>query len=438
MEGARVCLPHDRRQLASPAHRDQPSRPDQEGPETQGLHSNGTPLQGLATTQPTKGYIPLPTPKADRPSPIPTPQTQETAPTREAQEGVPPQRPPTTARITRRSSGGLTRKNHGEGPAGDGELAMRMQVQEVEGTASPLKPKPQVRPKVDRDDLKLTMPWFDFVCNRQLQTEDEARKHFAEGSHRKAVEAFLTKHREQLEEEEPESIKVLLSTLPARRQLLAEMLAEEARGGRDAQCDSRPTTPSRQDAPKEDQQEALGKWLARYGREKTIPSRETNPEEPVYTVGVLETQKWHGRYDEMPTPAFCETCWVSIPYTHQAKTHFEGLKHKAKCAEAGDKMVALAIQAREGRHPPRGEHKVSFKAVPPGAKDTDQGPRTPGAPRPQLTRPKSASLQATVEYPCAGANCKGRVIYQAGDPSAVGRCTSCNFKQIVPTKRQGL
>ena len=188
--------------------------------------------------------------------------------------------------------------------------------------------------------------------------------------------------------------------------------------------------------PKADDQETLGKWLAKFGREKTIPGRETNPEEPVFTVGVLETQLWHGRYNEMPTPAFCEACWVTIPHPHQAKSHFEGLRHKTKCAEAGDRMIASAIQAREGRQPARGEHKVTFRAGAPGTKDTDQGPRTPGAPRPLQARPKPSNPQATVELPCAGANCKGRVIYQAGDPNAVGRCTSCHFKQTMPTKRQ--
>ena len=82
---------------------------------------------------------------------------------------------------------------------------MKMQEEEVEGTASPAKPKPRAGANADRGELKVAMPWYDFVCNRQLQTEDEARKHFAEEAHRKAVESFLAKHREQLEDKEPES-----------------------------------------------------------------------------------------------------------------------------------------------------------------------------------------------------------------------------------------
>ena len=72
------------------------------------------------------------------------------------------------------------------------------------------------------------------------------------------------------------------------------------------------------------EREGLGQWLCEFGRERTMPARESNPEERVYMVGVEETRRWHGRFGSMPLPAYCTLCSVRLPYSNQAVTHFEG------------------------------------------------------------------------------------------------------------------
>ncbi len=122
----------------------------------------------------------------------------------------------------------------------------------------------------------------------------------------------------------------------------------------------------------------------------------------------------------MPLPAWCELCMALIPYKHQAKTHFEGSKHREKCAQAGDKLVSKAIQARKEVAGYSRDHKVTFAA--PSDPHRSSGPRS-----------SASSKPATVEMACAGAGCNGRVVYPAGDQRAVGRCGACGFKQNPPT-----
>ena len=83
--------------------------------------------------------------------------------------------------------------------------------------------------------MEVELPWHDYVCDRLLRTEEEARQHFGEPGHIKAVEGFLANHRAKLEATEPESVKLLLSTLPAPPRppkSLAEQLAQADRESR--------------------------------------------------------------------------------------------------------------------------------------------------------------------------------------------------------------
>ena len=137
--------------------------------------------------------------------------------------------------------------------------------------------------------------------------------------------------------------------------------------------------------------------------------RESSPDDQVYHVGVEETRQWQGNFAAMPTPAFCTLCNVRIPYSHQAAYHFEGGPHRAKITVAGDKLIAKA--RAEHRPSSQSDCKVSFTSKPPPS-------RKPAAP------------QASVEFPCAGADCRGRVQFPEVDASA--RCNVCKFKQRPP------
>ena len=172
------------------------------------------------------------------------------------------------------------------------------------------------------------------------------------------------------------------------------------------------------EADKLAKREELGRWLAAYGRERTMPSRETKPEEQVYQVGLEETKRWHGNYRAMPTPAFCTVCNIRIPYATQAEAHFEGGTHRLRCAVAGDRLVAKGLDDK--RSPSQSGTKASFRAPAPGSSGGKSG-------RP--TQPR-----ATLELPCAGAGCRGRVVFPEGDPHAAARCSVCNFKQNLPVK----
>ena len=111
---------------------------------------------------------------------------------------------------------------------------------------------------------------------------------------------------------------------------------------------------------------------------------------------------------------------VTIPYANQAKTHCEGSKHREKCTQAGDKMIAKVVQARrEATGTPR-DHKVTFAA-------SMEPPKSSGS------RSSGPSKPATVEMVCAGAGCTGRVTYPVGDQRAVGRCGKCGLRQNPPT-----
>ena len=148
------------------------------------------------------------------------------------------------------------------------------------------------------------------------------------------ISGFLTKHRARLEVEEPESIKLLLATLPTSpgpKKSLAEQLAladsnskEDDTGHQLMTALDGPVGAGVTEANKLAKREELGRWLAAYGRERTMPSRETKPEEQVYQVGLEETKRWHGNYRAMPTPAFCTVCNIRIPHATQAEAHFEG------------------------------------------------------------------------------------------------------------------
>ena len=389
----------------------------------------------LAKVRPktTAGPTPPPTlsqPETPAASSLPMP-----APTSDTTE--PMTTTPLRPRLTRLGSGSLSRKHYGSGSPGDEQLGWRLHELEKEGKGSPVKAPGPVgsTSTTATSTLGVALPWFDFVCNRQLSTEEEARNHFEEPGHRQEVEAFLAKHQAKLEAREPESIKMLLATLPARpRQTLAERLATTDRAS------SGPTAAPRHALPrhaagstlsaKQTSQEELGRWAATYGRERTMPSRETSPEEHVYLVGVEETRQWQGNFAAMPCPAFCNLCQVRIPHSHQAVMHLEGAAHRAKIAAAGDKMIAKSLI--EHRSSSQSDYKVSFTALPPGA-----GGRTHPARRtspPPARARTSPAAQVTQELPCAGADCRGRVTFPVGDPNAKGRCKVCNFKQSLPVR----
>ena len=322
---------------------------------------------------------------------------------------------------TRSSSGSLTRIGHGLGSPGDEKLAIRLHEREMEGMGSPSKPTPGCRIKADATEgtLGVNLPWYDYVCNIRLMTEEQAQRHFEEPAHRQEVEAFLAKHQASLEAQEPATLKELLSTLPARpRPSLAERLATEDRVKRDLASSHRNALPlagttglGTTSTTKLSKQEELGRWAAAFGRERTMPGRESSPEDQVYQVGVEETRQWQGNFAAMPLPAFCTLCNVRIPHEHQAVYHFEGSMHRSKVSAAGDKMIAKARAA--GRSSALSDCKATFISKPPPS-------RRPVAP------------QATVEYPCAGADCRGRVLFPVGDDRASSRCNVCNFKQRPP------
>ena len=351
--------------------------------------------------------------------------------------------PSSRGATTRTSSGRLQRVAHGDGTRGDLMLAQKLQELEVEGKGSPIQaptlpqctPTSKVLPGPKTSIVEVELPWYDYVCDRILRTEQEARQHFGGPGHTKAVEGFLAKHRASLEATEPESIKLLLSTLPARpRPLksLAEQLAladRESRGparersGGLAEGSEVPlmgpsgtgaTAPQKLD---KHEREALGRWLSEFGRERTMPARDSNPEERVYQVGVEETRRWHGNFRSMPLPAYCTLCNVRLPYANQAVTHFELAGHRARCAAEGDKLLTKAIEDKLSFA--QNDLKVSFKAPVGGT----------GKP---LPRDRHATPQATVDFPCAGADCRGRVHAPPGDVRAAARCNVCNFKQRPP------
>jgi hypothetical protein len=350
--------------------------------------------------------------------------------------------PPSRGATTRTGSGRLQRVAHGNGNRGDLELAQKLQEREFEGKGSPTKPPSQPQGTPRSKDLpgptpstvEVELPWHDYVCDRHLRTEEEARQHFGEPGHIKAVEGFLANHRAKLEATEPESVKLLLSTLPAPPRppkSLAEQLAQadressgpvRDRGEGQAEVAALPQTgPSGSGATgphklDKHEREGLGQWLCEFGRERTMPARESNPEERVYMVGVEETRRWHGRFASMPLPAYCTLCNVRLPYYIQAVTHFEGGVHRAKCAAAGDKIMAKAIEDKHSSAA-QSDLKVTFKA--PTGKPPSRADRYPTA-------------QASVEFPCAGAECRGRVHFPSGDARAAARCNTCNFKQRPP------
>ena len=332
--------------------------------------------------------------------------------------------PPTRGMTTRTNSGGLARKNYGDGFARDYELSTKFMERSLEGKDSPPSPS---RPKTPPQG-RVTLPWFDYICNVTLSDPDSASKHFKDPEHSAAVEAFLAKHRKTLMEKEPEAIQLLLSTLPERRERslsFAESLAAGDRASNPARPQGSPstgvaTTSMPELAPLTAHQEELGRWLADFGRCRTMPLRESRPEDKVYSVGLEETRLWHGKFESMPTPAWCELCLVTILYANQAKTHCEGTKHREKCTQAGDKMIARVVQARrETTGTPR-DHKVTFTA-------SREPPKSSGS------RSSGSSKPPTVEMVCAAAGCNGRVTYQVGDQRAVGRCGKCGLRQNPPT-----
>jgi hypothetical protein len=320
------------------------------------------------------------------------------------------------------------------------ELAQKLQEREFEGKGSPIKPPLQLQGRKDRPGptpsiarVVVELPWHDYICDRHLQTEEEARQHFGEPGHIKAVEEFLANHRAKLETSEPDSVKLLLSTLPGPPRppkSLAEQLAQADRDSSGPARDrgewqaglaalpmpgpsgSGVTEPHKLD---KHAREGLGRWLCEFGRERTMPARDSNPEERVFMVGVEETRRWHGRFGSMPLPAYCTLCNVRLPYSNQAATHFEGAGHRAKCATVGDKIVAKAI---EDKFPSatQSDVKVTFKAMGKPSSRADSHPMA----------------QASVEVPCAGAECRGRVLFPSGDARAAARCNTCNFKQRLP------
>ena len=124
---------------------------------------------------------------------------------------LPNPRPETPARITRIGSGARMRVHHGEGTKADQALAQQILENDLEGKASPARPtKGAARP------FEGPIPWYDYVCGRTLATMEEALQHFAQSDHRAATDAFLAANWDALQENDPASLQVLLSTIKAR------------------------------------------------------------------------------------------------------------------------------------------------------------------------------------------------------------------------------
>ena len=372
-------------------------------------------------------------------------------------DGAPAPSATSTARNLRSSSSSTPRKAYGNGPAGDSELAQKLQEMEMNGQSSPARAAPapaerapdararasestQVRPLAGqtRGPHGPSIPWHDYICNVTLNTEEEAAAHFRKESHRLAVRAFVAKHKTELETHDPAALQTLANTiLPDRSELtFAEKLAAAERadtGPRppprsagqpmdrpvDPQPPFRPSSTSgKADSLPDPDSEDFGRRLTSLGKDRATVAH-------IFQIGLQETLRWEGRYKDMPIPAECTICNKTLPHEWQAEAHCNSKEHRDRCARQGEDIIAKARRAAETK---ARSTLTSTASLP-----------LPRIPRVSTSNHNGGSrIKAApplVDFPCAGARCRGRVSVPAGDPKAEGQCNTCRFSQVVPTNR---
>ena len=66
--------------------------------------------------------------------------------------------------------------------------------------------------------------------------------------------------------------------------------------------------------PQVDHIDDFARKLKEFGQERTLVNREKNPTANVFRIGLEETLHFKGRFNEVPTPAYCVICKIQIPY----------------------------------------------------------------------------------------------------------------------------
>ena len=358
---------------------------------------------------------------------------------------TPTPKPETPARLTRQSSGARQRVHHGEGSKEDQALVQQCLENDLEGKASPARPSNGAARTFEGP-----IPWYDYVCGRTLSTMEEAQQHFAQRDHRAATDAFLAANWDLLQENDPASLRVLLTTIKARNNPsgFAERLAASCRkaieGGTPA---GNPASPEpKVGADLMGAEAEFARQLKDFGQSRTLVEREKNPTAKVFMIGVEETLKWRGRFHEIPTPAYCTLCKIQIPYEHHATAHCESKGHRVECEKAADALLAKLLLARASKEE-EDSRKVTFSTGTGRKRERDEkGARdqtkkrkedlydAPSRPRSTMPSPKTAP---TTEYHCVGARCTGRFSVPSGEVGAVGKCQTCRFEQKAVKQVRG-
>jgi hypothetical protein len=277
---------------------------------------------------------------------------------------------------------------------------------------------------------------------------EEALQHFAQSDHRAATDAFLAANWDALQENDPASLQVLLSTIKARNNPsgFAERLAASFRKANECSTPAgSPAAPAPKACVEPTGADAdFARQLKDFGQSRTLVDRGKNPTANVFWIGVEETLTWRGRFHEIPTPAYCTLCKIQIPYEHQATAHCESKGHRGECDKAADALLAKLMLGRAPREEDD-ERKATFSTTLAGGSGTSRRRERDEHEARELTKKRredyyeppsrsrgtkpSPKTTPTTEYHCAGARYTGRFSVPSGEDGAVGKCQTCRFEQ---------